>query len=160
VVDRRVSVGVGCLVFMDGKLLMARRRGVHGDGSWSPPGGALEYGESFEQAARREVEEETGVLIAGLPTYLATTNDVFVVEQRHFVTVWMMASWASGVPVAAAPYELDAVAWVSAGNVPAPLFEPFERLLRTVAAISQPNGQAWAQAVRRLRPFVSAAGLL
>lgn len=137
VVDRRAQVGVGCLVFQGARLLMTRRRGVHGKGSWSPPGGGLAFGESFEECARREVREETGVEIAGAPAYVATTNDVFVEERRHYVTVWMIGHWACGEPVNAAPYELDAVAWVPTDQLPVPLFAPFARLLGALSTRDQ-----------------------
>lgn len=39
------------------------RKGSHGDGEWALPGGHLEMGESFEQCAVREVEEETGIMV-------------------------------------------------------------------------------------------------
>lgn len=37
-------IGVGVLIFRDGKLLLGKRRGSHGAGDWSAPGGHLEFG--------------------------------------------------------------------------------------------------------------------
>ncbi|MCX8196252.1 MAG: NUDIX hydrolase [Acidilobaceae archaeon] len=54
-------VGVGCVVFSDGKLLLVRRKYPPGRGKWSVPGGHVELGEDLLEAARRELEEETGV---------------------------------------------------------------------------------------------------
>jgi ADP-ribose pyrophosphatase YjhB (NUDIX family) len=48
----------------DAVLLVERAAGVPGGGLWSAPGGHVEAGETAEQAARRELEEETG-LVAG-----------------------------------------------------------------------------------------------
>src|SRR5258707_8500479 len=51
------QVGVGVVVVRDGKVLLGLRRGSHGSGAWALPGGHLEWGESVESCARREVTE-------------------------------------------------------------------------------------------------------
>jgi ADP-ribose pyrophosphatase YjhB (NUDIX family) len=54
-----VSVA-GVVVRDDGRILAVQRRdNMH----WEPPGGVLELGETFEEGVRREVAEETGVLV-------------------------------------------------------------------------------------------------
>ena len=59
-------VGVGVIVTKDDRLLLLERKGVHGQGTWSTPGGHLEYGESPEACAARETKEETGVEIVNV----------------------------------------------------------------------------------------------
>ncbi len=44
------QVGVGVLILRDGKVLLGRRKGSHGAGCWSAPGGHLEFGEAVEDA--------------------------------------------------------------------------------------------------------------
>lgn len=61
---------------------------MHGGGEWALPGGHLEFGESFEACARREVQEETGLLLEGEPAFEYAVNSVFD-ERRHYVTVFM-----------------------------------------------------------------------
>lgn len=57
----RHSVSVAGIVVNDeGKVLVIRRRD---NGHWEPPGGVLEMSETFEDGARREVLEETGILV-------------------------------------------------------------------------------------------------
>ena len=55
------TLGVTALIEREGKLLLERRRDT---GQWNPPGGRVEIDESFEQALRKQVLEETGLTIA------------------------------------------------------------------------------------------------
>jgi 8-oxo-dGTP diphosphatase len=57
-------VGVGAVVIEAGRVLLVRRNREPLLGQWSVPGGAVELGETLEQAIVREVAEETGVAIA------------------------------------------------------------------------------------------------
>src|SRR5689334_8424466 len=103
-------VGVGVRFVRDDLVLLGRRRGAHGEGTWSPPGGHLEYGESVEGCARRETLEETGLhLKATRPG--PWTNDVFVAERRHYVTAWIIAQPGAGEPRVVEPDKCDAWKW-------------------------------------------------
>ena len=57
----RPKVGFGVFVMKEGKFLIGKRKNAHGEGSWSLPGGHLEFKESWEECAVREVLEEVGV---------------------------------------------------------------------------------------------------
>lgn len=63
---RRPLVGVGALIFQRGRILMAQRGKEPLKGWWSLPGGAVEAGESLDTAVRREVLEETGLIVEPL----------------------------------------------------------------------------------------------
>ncbi|KAI2915344.1 hypothetical protein CBS147343_3044 [Aspergillus niger] len=55
-------VGVGVFVINHkGQLVLGQRKSSHGAGTWALPGGHLEFNESFEDCAAREVLEETGL---------------------------------------------------------------------------------------------------
>ncbi len=62
----RPLVGVGVLIVRDGLVLLGKRRHVHGEGDWSPPGGHLEFGETPEECAVREAHEETGLHVVNV----------------------------------------------------------------------------------------------
>lgn len=66
-------------------------------GTWALPGGHLEFGESFETCAEREILEETGLHIQNIK-FLTAVNNVFEAEKKHYVTVCM-----SGIASAESP---------------------------------------------------------
>ena len=51
----------GVVVREDGRVLVVRRAD---NGGWEPPGGVLELAETVEDGVRREVYEETGIMVA------------------------------------------------------------------------------------------------
>jgi ADP-ribose pyrophosphatase YjhB (NUDIX family) len=59
-------------------------------GTWALPGGHLEFGESFETCAEREVLEETGLKISDV-RFLTAVNSVMGDENKHYVTIFMGA---------------------------------------------------------------------
>jgi 8-oxo-dGTP diphosphatase len=126
----RIGVGVGILVLRDGKLLLGRRRGSHGAGTWSAPGGRLEYGESIEDCARRELLEETG-LVLGPCERGPTTSDVFDEVRQHFLTVFVLARHTLGEPTTLEPDKCDGWQWFDGSALPQPLFAPLASLLAT-----------------------------
>jgi 8-oxo-dGTP diphosphatase len=121
------EVGVAVLVTNGNEILLMKRRGSHGAGTWCPPGGHLEHGESPEECAVREAREEADIEIANV-RFLAMTNDVFP-EGKHYVTVWMMAERVSGEPRIAAAGEMSEIGWFPVDNLPEPRFLPLENLL-------------------------------
>ncbi|EAW13240.1 nucleotide triphosphate diphosphatase NUDT15 [Aspergillus clavatus NRRL 1] len=84
-------VGVAVVILnQEGKVVLGKRKGSHGAGTWACPGGHLEFGESLETCAEREVLEETGLAIRDV-RFLTVTNDVFEVEKKHYITVFVGA---------------------------------------------------------------------
>lgn len=122
-----VRVGVGVFVFKDGKFLLQKRQGSHGSGTWSLPGGHLEFGESFEDTARREVQEEAGIEITNI-RFGAVTNDLFASENKHYVTIWMLSDWKSGDVQNMEPEKCTAQEWHTFDDLPSPLFHTWKQL--------------------------------
>ncbi len=54
-------MGVGAVILHEGRLLLIQRGQEPLKGEWSLPGGAVETGETLEEALVREVFEETGL---------------------------------------------------------------------------------------------------
>jgi 8-oxo-dGTP diphosphatase len=125
----RPGIGIGVFIWRDGKFLMQQRIGAHGAGTWSIPGGKLDFGESWEACGAREVFEETGVVISNI-RFLAVTNDIFEQENKHFVTIWLESDWAENEPKIKEPNKLTAFDWYTLDDLPTPLFEPCWQNLR------------------------------
>ena|SRR3990167_4823192 len=122
-------VGIGVLIFKEQKILLGKRIMSHGSGTWSPPGGHLEFRESFEECAIREVNEETGLTII-TPEFLAVTNDVFAEENKHYVTIFMVAHYPEEQQIKnTEPEKTESWEWFEINALPDNLFLPLKNLL-------------------------------
>jgi ADP-ribose pyrophosphatase YjhB (NUDIX family) len=59
----RPIVGVGGIAFIDGRVVLIKRRFEPLAGRWSLPGGTLEVGERLHEGLAREMREETGLVV-------------------------------------------------------------------------------------------------
>lgn len=85
--------GVGCGVFVlsaehEGCVLLGRRKGSDGSGTWALPGGHVELFESWEETSIREVAEETGLDITNV-RYVTVNNSVDEAADYHYITIFM-----------------------------------------------------------------------
>ena len=119
-------LGVGVLILRDGRLLLGRRRGAHGAGTWAPPGGHIDEGENVESTARREVREETGLEL-GRTVIGPTTEDRFP-EGKHFLTTFVIADAPTGTPANLEPEKCEGWEWFRWAELPEPLFLPLQQL--------------------------------
>ncbi|WP_395092827.1 NUDIX hydrolase [Armatimonas sp.] len=122
-------VGVAVLLLREGKLLLGQRVGTHGAGTWAPPGGYLEFGESLEVCARREVLEETGLIIGELRDG-PYTNTLFEAEGKHSVTLFLLADCPEslGQPKRREPEKCIGWSWHDWAQLPEPLFATLAQL--------------------------------
>jgi 8-oxo-dGTP diphosphatase len=126
---KRVGAGFGVIIERDGKILMGRRHpdpdkadsAFRSAGEWSLPGGKLEWGESFEDGAIREVKEETGINIKN-PIVNSVHNCKN--EHAHFMTIGMSAIEWTGEASVMEPDEIVEWKWVDINTIPQPQYFP------------------------------------
>jgi 8-oxo-dGTP diphosphatase len=124
----RPKVGVGVFVIKDGKFPMLLRQGSHAAGDWALAGGHLELGETWEDCAARETQEELGIGIKNV-RFLSATNDIFA-ESKHYVLIFMVADWASGKAVNAEPEKASNLKWFTLDTLPSNSMLPIRNLLK------------------------------
>ena len=129
-VPERPHVGIGVIVVRGGRVLVGQRLGSHGAGSWALPGGHLEFGESVEACARREVAEETGLALDEIHPG-PYTSDVFADLARHYVTLFVVATSVDGEAQRLEPEKCAEWRWVRWSDLPGPLFAPLQTLVGT-----------------------------
>lgn len=124
--DKSVKVGVGVWVFNSrNKLLLGLRESKHSQGIWAPPGGQLEYLESIQQCAVRELKEETALVIKPEKVkILGFTNDIFSEENRHYLTVHCRVDIKTEIPIVMEPNKCKEWRWFDTGCLPDNLFLP------------------------------------
>lgn len=124
------------MVWKDGRLLLGERVGQSGEACWQFPGGRLEYGETVDDCAQREVLEETGIRIGGmLPCGFA--GDVFIDHGTHYVTLFVSASFAGGELRVMEPDKCRRWQWFEHDRLPEPLFQPIRNYLKAVPDLSR-----------------------
>lgn len=95
------QVAVGAIVFKDDKVLLVLRANPPAKEQWAIPGGRVELGETLQEAAEREIKEETGIIIrAREPVFTFDVIDRDDAErvQFHYVIVDLAADYISGEP--------------------------------------------------------------
>jgi 8-oxo-dGTP diphosphatase len=126
-IEKRPRVGVGVIVQKEGKILLGKRKGSHGAGHWSCPGGHLEFGETVEQCAARELLEETGLKATSLVVG-PWTNDLMAPD-KHYITLHVFVSEFEGEPKLMEQQKCEGWHWFEWNQLPEPLFLPTKALI-------------------------------
>ncbi|PID77151.1 MAG: NUDIX hydrolase [Deltaproteobacteria bacterium] len=111
---------VDIIIEIEGQIVLVERKNP--PFGWALPGGFVDYGESFEDAAVREAKEETGLKITGLrqlKTYSAPGRDA----RLHTASTVFIAK-AEGLPVAGD--DAKSAALFSGGSLPELVFDHHE----------------------------------
>jgi len=117
----RPKVGVGVMIFKDGKILLGKRRWRHGDGEYAFPGGHLEHGQSFEGCAKQETLEEAGIRIKNVKFGCLVNIEAY--PPRHDIYIGMIAEWESGEFRSLDDERIIDWNWYELDKLPSPLFK-------------------------------------
>lgn len=126
--SEKPQVGTAIIITKADKVLLMKRKGSHAPGTWSTPGGHLDFGETLEGCAAREAKEEVGVDVVGI-RFRAVTNDLFEATGRHYITIWLEGRTVAE-PFIASEREVAEVGWFAWDTLPQPLFLPLENLVK------------------------------
>jgi len=129
-------VGFGVMVLRDKQVLLGKRHDdpakasseLHGEGTWTMPGGKLDYQEDLNDGMYREVVEETGIKIdKNKLELISLTNNV--VHDAHFVTIGFLCQEFRGEPRIMEPDEIIEWQWFDLDKLPIPLYSASYQIL-------------------------------
>ena len=123
-----VRVGAGVIVLNDkGQFIMGKRKGSHGAGTWHIPGGHLEFKETLEECAKREVLEETGLIIDKIKP-ISFGNHIFEEENKHYISIYLIGMIIGGQLELREPHKCEEWKWFDSwDNLPKPIFCPYDK---------------------------------
>ena len=133
------GVGVGVLIVRDNKVLLGLRNPdkvkaeseLQGQGTWTMPGGKVEFMEKLVDAAKRELEEETSLKATKLD-FFCISDDMS--ETAHYVTVGFIARDFVGEVKTMEPETILEWRWFDLDNLPNNLFSPSKKCIEKFKA--------------------------
>ncbi len=135
---KKPGVGFGIMILNNkNQVLLGKRHNdpekadseLHGEGTWTMPGGKLHFKEEFKDAALRETLEETGIEIdKNKLEIISVTNDM--VSDNHFVTIGFLCRNFKGEPKVMEPDEITEWKWFDLDDLPSPIFSPSGKIIK------------------------------
>ncbi len=129
----RVRAGVGAIVVNGGRVLLLKRKKESEAGLWGIQGGAVEFGETIDQAVERELKEELGVECE-IVRLLGVTDHIVPEEGAHWVSPVFLARISSGTPKNAEPEKHSEMRWFDLEELPEDVTLPTKNAVRLLDA--------------------------
>lgn len=114
--DKKTKISVGIVVFKEDKILFGKAHNKEGKRKYILPVGHLEYMESFNDCAKREIAEECGIEIENIKFHFISNTDNY--KPTHFIHIGLTADWKSGEPKVLEPGGIEAWEWLTYDNIP------------------------------------------
>ena len=135
-INKQARLGVGVMILKDNKVLLGQRHSdpnkadseLHGEGTWTMPGGKVDFQEKLKEAISREVFEEIGLKIDhNKLKVISITDDI--AEDAHFVTIGFLYRNLVGKPKIMEPDEITQWKWFALDALPSKVFPPSKKII-------------------------------
>lgn len=131
------KVGVGIMILKDNKVLLGKRNDdakkassdLHGEGTWTMPGGKLDFHETLKDGAQRELFEEIGVKINPEKLKVLSVSDE-IVPDNHYVTIGFLCDDFEDEPKIMEPEEITEWRWFDLDKLPEKVFPPSLKMIK------------------------------
>ncbi|MCF7865745.1 MAG: NUDIX domain-containing protein [Candidatus Pacebacteria bacterium] len=124
-----IKVAVNTFVLKDNKILLGKRKGTVGAGTYCVPGGHLEYAELANEGAIRELKEETG-LVAKTMDFVNIANTILsAVDGSHYIHINFLVKAFDGEVKLMEPERCEGWDWFDMDDLPSNLFAPHKYLI-------------------------------
>lgn len=128
------GLGVGVLIVKENKILLGLRNPdkmkasseLQGQGTWTMPGGKVEFMETLVNAAKRELEEETNLKATKLD-FLCISDDM--TDTAHYVTVGFIVREYNGELKTTEPETILEWQWFELDELPKNLYKPSQKCI-------------------------------
>ncbi len=128
------GLGVGIMIVKENKILLGLRNPdkvkasseLQGQGTWTMPGGKVEFMEKLVDAAKRELEEETSLKATRLD-FLCISDDM--TDTAHFVTAGFIVREYTGEVKIMEPETILEWKWFDLNNLPSNLYKPSQKCI-------------------------------
>ncbi len=130
------GIGTGVLIFNEqNKIIMGLRNDdpdkadseLKGEGTWTLPGGKLEFLESPIECAKRETKEETDLDVKNLKLISVSDDKI---PKAHFITLGFVCKDFEWEPKTMEPEEITKWRWFDIEKLPEKIFSPSKKIIK------------------------------